>query len=80
MVDNSESLKTANRIKDLRKERSWSQKDLANFLSMESDSSVTHWEKGRYYPKGRELIGMAKLFNVSTDYILGLTDKRNWDK
>lgn len=68
--------KTATRVKSLREERKWSQKDLAGFLGLKSDSSITHIEKGRHLPKGRELVIMSKLFDVSTDYLLGLDDKK----
>lgn len=46
---------------------------------MKSYTSVTGWEKGDNLPRGLEMIKLAKLFNVSTDYLYGLSDKERWE-
>ena len=38
-----------------------------------SKGSMTHWKKGNY-PSGEIIIRFARYFNVSADYLLGLTD------
>ena len=40
-----------------------------------SQGSVSNWERGAKEPDYQTLIDLAKLFNRSTDYMLGLTDK-----
>ena len=67
---------TGKRIEMLREEKGWSKKYLADLLGMKSYTSVTKWENGNNLPRGLELIKLAQKFEVSSDYILGLSDKR----
>lgn len=39
-----------------------------------TNATITNWGKRGNKPKGDTLIEMARLFHVSVDYILGLTD------
>lgn len=68
---------TGERIKALRESRGMSKQKLADELEMRSYTSITGWEKGDNLPRGLEIIKMAKLFNVTTDYLYGLSDNRN---
>lgn len=43
-------------------------------------SSITKYYNGDRYPKTDVIIKLAKLFNVSTDYLLGITDVATTDK
>lgn len=43
-------------------------------------SSITKYYNGDRYPKTDVIIKLAKLFNVSTDYLLGVTDVATNDK
>lgn len=61
------------RIKELRKERHLSQAALAIKLNI-SQSSISDFEKGKRTPDIKFLIAVSKLFNVSLDYLAGLTD------
>ena len=61
------------RIKELRIENGITQKELANKLQT-TNSSVCDWERGRSQPDLQTLTELAKLFEVSTDYLLGLSD------
>ena len=61
------------RLKQLRTESGLSQKQLAAELDT-TNSSVCDWECGRSEPDIATLNKIAKYFNVSTDYLLGLTD------
>ena len=38
-----------------------------------SSAVLTKWKNGISYPNGEFLIKIAKYFNVTTDYLLGLT-------
>lgn len=67
---------TGKRIKLLREEKGWSKQFLADLLGMKSYTSVTKWENGNNLPRGLELIKLAKKFEVSSDYILGLSEER----
>lgn len=62
------------RLKELRKNKNLSQKSLATILKT-NNSSVCDWECGRTQPDMETLAGIALLFNVSADYLLGLEDE-----
>ena len=57
------------RIAALRRGRSWSQQELAKKLGV-SPSTVGMYEQGRREPPLRLIVDMARLFEVSTDYLL----------
>lgn len=61
------------RISELRKDRGWSQKELAEKIHVAS-SQISRLESGATENVSTEiLISAAKLFHVSADYLLGLT-------
>lgn len=65
------------RIKFLRKENEWSQEYVAEKLNI-STGALSRYETSMYEPKSLELVkDFAKLFGVSTDYLLGESDIRN---
>lgn len=65
------------RIKALRKERKYTQEDVAKKLNI-SIAALSRYETGSFEPKSLELIvDLATLFNVSTDYLLGKTNAKN---
>ena len=64
------------RIKYLRESRQWSQLDLAKKLGI-SQPTLAAYELGTKNPKLETLILLSKLFNVSTDYLLEVTDEKN---
>ena len=61
----------AERIKELRQARGWTQADLARRLSI-TRNGVNSWEQGLSTPSPASLVDLARLFCVSTDYLLGL--------
>ncbi len=61
------------RIKELRIEKGLSQMQLAKLLDM-SQSAVAKWELGKTEPTASAIILLSKIFNESTDYLLGLSD------
>ena len=62
---------TAERIKVLREARGWTQAELARRLSL-TRNGVNSWEQGLSMPSPACLVDLAKLFSVSTDYLLGV--------
>ncbi len=60
-------------IKALRKEQGLSQRRLGELIGF-SNQTVSFWESGRMEPNADTLVKLAKYFNVSIDYLLGLED------
>lgn len=57
------------RIASLRREAGMSQAELAKRLSV-STSTVGMYEQGRREPSGDRIVALARLFDVTTDYLL----------
>lgn len=66
-------MKLCDRLKELREDKHLSQVGLANATGL-SKSAIGRWELGQAEPTASALITLAKFFNVSADYLLGLTD------
>lgn len=65
------------KIKQLRLENKWTQEDVCMKLNI-SPGALSRYETGMYEPKSLDLVkDFANLFNVSTDYLLGKSNKRN---
>lgn len=64
------------RIKDLREDHDLTQQQVADYLNMKQPQYF-RYEKGTRDVPSDVLIALAKLYNVSTDYILGLKDTEN---
>ena len=56
-------------IAKLRKENGWTQVELAQRLQV-SDKAISKWESGAGLPEISQFPALARLFNVSIDYIL----------
>ena len=61
------------RLKDLREDHDYSQKKIAQILEI-SQQYYSQYELGKREFPIRHLIKLAKLYQVSTDYILGLSN------
>ena len=61
------------RLKDLRLEHNLSQQKLAKLIGV-TQKAIDFWEKGINEPKASYIIKLAKYFQVSTDYLLGVED------
>ena len=61
------------RLKELREERNLTQMEVAKAIET-SQSNIGRWEKGLNEPAASYLIKLANLFNVSTDYLLGISN------
>ena len=62
-----------NRIAELRKKRNMSQKQFSKLLNV-AQNTISQWETGQRDIDSTTLIKIAEFFNVSTDYLLCLTD------
>lgn len=58
------------RIRDLRRENNYTQKELATILQVDF-RIVSFWETERFEPNIEQLIKICDTFNVSADYLLG---------
>lgn len=61
------------RLKELRQERGIGQIELAKKLEV-SKGIISLWENGLREPNMYSLIKLAKFFNVTIDYLVGLED------
>ena len=66
----------ASRLKELRNQKNITQEELANHLSIPR-GTYAHYELGKREPDYNMLLRIANFFDVSTDYLLGLTDSPN---
>jgi len=53
-----------NRIRELRKRNSITQKELAKHMKI-SDSTLSYWEMGKYEPDNEALMKLSRYFKVS---------------
>lgn len=63
------------RIRDLREDKDLSQREMGEILSC-SQRVYSNYERGELDIPTEILIKFAKFHKTSTDYILGLTDKK----
>lgn len=63
------------RIRALREDNDIKQKDIAKLLNM-NQRKVSRLETKATEPTPEEIIRYCKIFDVSADYILGLSDKK----
>lgn len=60
-------------IKTLRIEKNMSQQALAEKIGV-SQKAIDYWERGVNEPKASYIIKLATFFNVTSDYLLGISD------
>ena len=63
------------RLRQLRMEKGMTQTTLARSLSV-SKAAISTYENGLRKPPDNTLVDMAHFFNVSVDYLLGVSDIR----
>ncbi|HIX13142.1 MAG TPA: helix-turn-helix domain-containing protein [Candidatus Anaerofilum faecale] len=66
------------RIKELRVARNLSQVQMAKLLGV-TKQSISNWENNNIQPSVDMLVSIARLFSVSTDYLLCLDDRQVLD-
>lgn len=65
-----------NRLKELRKEKKLSQKEIAKEMSI-SEKTLSRWENGESQIKPEKAQQLADCFGVSVGYLLGYSDFRD---
>ena len=63
------------RLKQCRKEKGYTQGQVAIYCDI-TEKTYQNYERMTREPKLEILIRLSKVFNVSTDYLLGLTDSK----
>ena len=66
------------KIKQLREGRGWSQAELARRTGV-TKSAISTYELGIRTPSADVVSSFAKAFGVSSDYLLGITERRTVD-
>ena len=66
------------RFKELRTSYKYTQNEIAVIFDV-SVQTVYNWEKGIFMPTIDSLIKLSEFFNVSTDYLLGIDNKKYLD-
>ena len=61
------------RLKELRIGKQLTQKEVGEFTGV-GQSSISAWERGDRQPLASQLVILARYFECSVDYLLGLTD------
>lgn len=62
-----------NKIKELRVKKGLTQKQLAQLVN-KSVTGLASWEQGLSEPSVNYIRALCEIFEVSADYLLGLTD------
>lgn len=62
------------RLKDIREDRDLTQREVADYLHIRQNT-YSQYENGQRALPIDTLIKLARYFDMSTDYILGLTDE-----
>lgn len=65
----------ARRVKELRKEKGKKQNEMAEYLGV-TLRAYQYYESATNYPNIPGLLKLADFFDVSTDYLLGRSQKR----
>ena len=66
---NNKKSTTFERLRNLRKINNLTQDDIAKYLDIHRPT-VTQYESGEIIPTTQNIIKLAKLYNVTTDYLL----------
>ena len=63
------------RLRELREDNDLTQKELAKLINVDQ-RSLSFYEIGKYEPNIKTIIKIAQILNTTTDYLLGVTNKR----
>lgn len=66
------------RLRQLRKQKNLTQKQLAELVGV-TNSIISFYEVGDRMPSPEMIVKLAKAFNVSTDYLLGMEKNETVD-
>ena len=62
-----------NRLRNIREDRDYTQAEIGKIIN-KSQQGYNHIEAGRAELKIEDLIKLCKFYNLSADYIIGLSD------
>ena len=68
-------MKFNERLKELRKELGLTQRDVGKHLGV-GRTTISEYESGKIVPKQEGLLKLANHFNVSVDYLTGVSNER----
>lgn len=71
-------IKIGEKLQQLRKEKKLTQKQVAELLDI-STSTLSGYEAEGKYPPYPTLMKLAKLYGVTTDYLIGLSTEKTID-
>lgn len=69
-------MKLAERLKKLRKEKGATQAQVADYLGLKL-RAYQYYESGEHRPEYEKLMALADFFEVTTDYLLGRSDRKD---
>ena len=72
----NENIKYYQRLKDLREDRDLKQVNVAAMLGLKNQQSYQRYESGKIELPMHHFITLAKFYDVSIDYIAGLTNNK----
>lgn len=64
------------RLKELRLSRRWTQAQLGEYLHV-NKTTICNYEKGKIIPPTEKVVEVAKVFNVTIQYLLGMSNNIN---
>ncbi len=67
------------RLKELRLEHTLLQKDIAKILNL-TTSAYGYYEQGKRIPDSETIKILSEFFNVSSDYLLGISDTKKYEQ
>lgn len=62
------------RVRDLREDKDWTQEQVAKMLGKQT-TTYRRWETGEREIPTHIVKQLCKIYNISSDYILGFTDE-----
>lgn len=68
-----------NNIKKLRIEKSMTGEEFGTIFSV-TKSTISNWESGKRDPDSETILKLANFFDVSTDFLLGISKIRNYNQ
>lgn len=63
------------RLRELRKENKYTQEEMAKKLGI-TTSAYGFYEQGKTVPDASKVLELARMFDVTTDYLLGAVDNK----
>lgn len=71
---------TGIRIREMRLEKNWTQKDLANKLGLKNETAIANYESGYSIPKDEIKSKLCETFNCSMDYLMGQSNFKTYQE